>query len=758
MNRTSFHGFNSDGSYLTISMTRMRNHKAMVGITLKLEDNTVLTYETLTTDESPEGDEMDPTVISAGGLRIHTIEPLTKYRVVFSGALQRQDGQWVQVTFRIWVRPLADPAWDGIDTHPYLVAEWLSSQKFSVDLLKQALFPGRRFEQLAEMRGKVEIQESVSDKTNRQSFHICCYGVRIRDWSMWNENCQNVFLRLNNGCFATLRISGKESNCSRVVGYVHRPNGWVYGISWTDVLLTGCPNGSCHLNFKAGSRMYSITLEEERHNLEPVEIVNDILFVTRTLVKFQSSCSLNGTGEIEAVFDRIPESFRKQIVEEMINVPRLKADTNRDSHQLLLNLADEKCCNSKKTGGKASKLACLLQWKSENKNNEFAVPKGFVLTVDFYRKFMQDQREIRQAIEKLNHCEENLESNCNELEKMITDSQLSPNLFDRIAEWFDSMFDSGAKLAVRSSAVGEDGSESSGAGQMETFLNISTKEGVVEAIKKCWASHFAFRAVEYRKKFGSAVDCPMAVIVQELVPADVAGVLFTRDPDNGSTVRMVINANTGLGESVVSGTEEVDTISVYIFDKKQTISYDSLRGSKCCLTESEISELVHCGRLIEKVFGAGRDIEWAVTRRNNGEISLSILQARPITTMDMEEDWELVHESDSPLASDKEWITTANVQEVLPGAMTPLTLSIFHDLNIGECFEDELIRVRILPQKRSSILRCMLAFDQRYFFNYHVKFSRKKKKYSHFHLSFSDRFRKFHQCSWKMRFRHGSFG
>ena len=58
----------------------------MVGITLKLEDDTILTYETLTTDESPEGDEMDPTVVSAGGLRIHTIERLTKYRVVFSGA------------------------------------------------------------------------------------------------------------------------------------------------------------------------------------------------------------------------------------------------------------------------------------------------------------------------------------------------------------------------------------------------------------------------------------------------------------------------------------------------------------------------------------------------------------------------------------------------------------------------------------------------------------------------------------------------
>src|SRR5207245_2865759 len=112
----------------------------------------------------------------------------------------------------------------------------------------------------------------------------------------------------------------------------------------------------------------------------------------------------------------------------------------------------------------------------------------------------------------------------------------------------------GGPVAVRSSAIAEDGAVTSFAGQQETILGVSGDSEVLDAVSRCWVSLDSERAIAYRKRQGVTEDSlAMAVVVQRLVAAEVAGVLFTRDPLDVEGSRMLVEASWGLGESVVSG-------------------------------------------------------------------------------------------------------------------------------------------------------------------------------------------------------------
>lgn len=129
---------------------------------------------------------------------------------------------------------------------------------------------------------------------------------------------------------------------------------------------------------------------------------------------------------------------------------------------------------------------------------------------------------------------------------------MQQDIFDELSQngLFDEKTDD-KRFAVRSSAVGEDSEDLSSAGQNETFLGCRGKNAIIEAIAKCWGSLFTFQSVEYRRQNGQLIDVPMGVVIQEMVNAESAGVLFSRDPVSGNPGKIVITANYGLGE--VSG-------------------------------------------------------------------------------------------------------------------------------------------------------------------------------------------------------------
>lgn len=221
------------------------------------------------------------------------------------------------------------------------------------------------------------------------------------------------------------------------------------------------------------------------------------------------------------------------------------------------------------------------------------------------------------------------------------------------------------RFAVRSSAIGEDSDDASSAGQNETFLGLRNLTEVLESIKKCWSSLFTYQSVEYRRQHIQPIDAQMSVVVQVMVPSDCAGVLFTRHPASGDPSKIMITANYGLGETVVSGAVDPDTYIVYrkykvnsfnileknIGSKKhylhmpasgqgiEGISFSSCEcvslndesiylnfqgnnvveqvisqtdQNKSCLSDEHILRLSAIGVFVEKLFGNARDIEWAV--------------------------------------------------------------------------------------------------------------------------------------------------
>jgi pyruvate,water dikinase len=249
-------------------------------------------------------------------------------------------------------------------------------------------------------------------------------------------------------------------------------------------------------------------------------------------------------------------------------------------------------------------------------------------------------------------------------------------------------------VAVRSSATAEDQALASMAGQYETLLNVEGEQALLDAIGRCRASLDSPRVQAYLREHG--VNCSrvaMAVIVQRLVPADVAGVLFTTNPHDGRSREMLLEASWGLGEMIVSGRVQPDVLRLerdtgrvleaVIADKRMCLSAGASDQSpvaeshrrQSCLCGRDVYRLWQLGKRVAEHFGCPQDIEWAISR---GELYL--LQSRPITTLrDIEAYDEVLHTTQDHLRQEAAagrgpWVLH-NLAETLPHP-TPLTWSL----------------------------------------------------------------------------------
>ncbi len=202
-------------------------------------------------------------------------------------------------------------------------------------------------------------------------------------------------------------------------------------------------------------------------------------------------------------------------------------------------------------------------------------------------------------------------------------------------------------VAVRSSATAEDLPTASFAGQQESYLNVRGAEDVLRAVRSCWASLWTPQAISYRESMGfDHTKIELAVVVQAMVPADVAGVMFTANPVSGDRDEILISASYGLGETVVSGTVTPDTyvLTTSGVVRRRTMGSKERRvvpngigtstetvpavdRNRYCLTDDELASLAGLARRVQSRYGAPQDTEWAL---RNGKIYL--VQARPITT------------------------------------------------------------------------------------------------------------------------------
>jgi len=207
------------------------------------------------------------------------------------------------------------------------------------------------------------------------------------------------------------------------------------------------------------------------------------------------------------------------------------------------------------------------------------------VTTAAYRRFVDEnnlQPRILAALETANPAQpETLQAASRTIRALFDQAQIPPDVAGAVAQAYAALPGKTPAVAVRSSATAEDLPDLSFAGQQETYLNVRGAEAVLDAVKRCWASLWTARAIGYRLQHGidqSAVS--LAVVVQLLVPAETAGILFTANPVNGRRDQVVISASWGLGEAIVGGLVTPDTIIV----DKATAPWRWSRGrrKRCC--------------------------------------------------------------------------------------------------------------------------------------------------------------------------------
>jgi pyruvate,water dikinase len=336
-------------------------------------------------------------------------------------------------------------------------------------------------------------------------------------------------------------------------------------------------------------------------------------------------------------------------------------------------------------GGKGASLARLAA-------AGLPVPPGFHITTHAYRRFV-NENQIADAILSAAaqaHADDpsTLEQASAQIQSLIGQVPIPADIATLIRQRYGELGADDPPVAVRSSATAEDLPEMSFAGQQETYLNVRGGDKLLDGIKRCWASLWTARAIGYRLRHGiSPEDVSLAVVVQQLVPADVAGILFTANPLTGARDQMMMmNAAWGLGEAIVGGHVTPDTFIV----NKQTGALSSqdiadnevmtvlaLEGpaggtreaavpaakrKQATLQPPQVAELARLGAQIEQLYGRPMDIEWAM---HNDRIY--IVQARPITALPEPRpalDWKL------PQAKASYW--RSSVVELLPDPLSPL--------------------------------------------------------------------------------------
>ncbi|MFC4149550.1 rifamycin-inactivating phosphotransferase [Micromonospora mangrovi] len=293
-------------------------------------------------------------------------------------------------------------------------------------------------------------------------------------------------------------------------------------------------------------------------------------------------------------------------------------------------------------GGKGAHLGVL------SRIDGVRVPAGFCVTTAAFRRIMAEAPSIGDRLDELSHLDPDdrpsIRTLSAELRRIIEGTVLP----DEVAVAITGALTRYAAYAVRSSATAEDLPSASFAGQQDTYLNVTGPTAILEHVRRCWASLFTERAVTYRQRHGiDHRSVQMAVVVQEMVVPQVAGVLFTADPVSGNRKAAVVEASFGLGEALVSGLVNPDSWTVRdgavvdrtIAAKRLAVravptggtteeAIDPARQEQPALTDDQVLRLVRLGRRIEAHVGHPQDIEWCLA-----DDGFHIVQSRPITTL-----------------------------------------------------------------------------------------------------------------------------
>ena len=371
-------------------------------------------------------------------------------------------------------------------------------------------------------------------------------------------------------------------------------------------------------------------------------------------------------------------------------------------------------------GGKAAHLGELSRIEG------ISVPTGFCVTTDAFQRIMAEAPSIDERIDRLARVDaddrETIRTLSAEIRRTIEGIAIPDDLAAAITRSL-ALLGEHAAYAVRSSATTEDLPTASFAGQQDTYLNVVGPAAILQHISRCWASLFTERAVTYRLRNGfHHRKVHMAVVVQQMVFPEAAGVLFTADPVTGNRKVASVEATFGLGEALVSGLVNADAYKVRdgevvakaVATKQLAIhalpaggtqeqAIDPARQDQPALTDAQIVRLAELGRRIEAHFGHPQDIEWCLV-----DDGFQIVQSRAITTL-----------FPIPAADDGEnhvYISVGH-QQMMTDAMKPLGLSFWQMTTPrpmaeagGRLFVD-VTQILASPASRASLLELMGKSD-----------------------------------------------
>ena len=399
-------------------------------------------------------------------------------------------------------------------------------------------------------------------------------------------------------------------------------------------------------------------------------------------------------------------------------------------------------------GGKAANLGELI-------DAGLPVPKAFCVTTDAYKDFIDANSlssEIFKELEELDYEDvADIEKRAASIRSMITSALMPSDTRSAIQELYaklESELGADVSVSVRSSATAEDLPGTSFAGQQDTYLGIQGVDAVLDHVQHCWASLWTDRAIAYRHKQGfKHEDVLLAVVIQEMFPSEVSGVMFTANPVTSNPNEIFINTSWGLGEAVVSGLVNPDQ---YVLDKSSLNITDKVINEKTVMTETredgrgseevgvpsdkrlvetlsvdQLRELANVGLKIEEHYAFHQDIEWGYA---NGRFA--ILQSRDVTGADLDfspqmESWQTKEAMES--LYDERWVwSRAYSDEIQTGpssafnygrlesGMTGLKWNMLRLLEIDEFMGFKGDRIRDIPLYRQYGARAYynLAFEK----------------------------------------------
>ncbi|CAJ0582388.1 unnamed protein product, partial [Mesorhabditis spiculigera] len=590
----------------------------------------------------------DKRQIQCGPLKIEIREPFRRCRIFYRGEVKNQNQESLFLTIGGWFKPTSDARYfysnlrleNSISKSPW---------KISKNLCR---YQSQRSQQDFVQWGEACLEIGLGGETMQKRFRGLKETRRLPQ-KLTREDQISVYFQ--DGHRFLWRLSDFEDSANNVEHgvYTHVDSN-VRGIALKSTASVSWPDEEHIVRFGYGKSKEAVFAKLKV--LDVVEFSKAASTVSRV---YRIDCDHEGSRGIAFITIENADLFgEKEKPLLLANAPSYTG-TTEELGLHVVPISTRMCQDPELTGGKGSNLAKLTALKKE-----FQVPSGFVVTTAAYRAHLKKNQGLYNLIKRLEKGdEEELGFLLEQIEAAFFGSEVSKELLASL-DYHCKSECGDARLAVRSSALGEDGADLSSAGQLESVLNVE-KSSIEDALKKCWASNFRREVYSYRRSHGQPLAPEMGVVVQEMVADAVAGVMFTCDPVRRDPTHILINAIRGAGDDIVSGAVTPDTV---LLDKAGNVQQ---KPENCCLTDTDIATLSSIGIYLETSFGRPQDVEFVI---KNSIVYL--VQSRDVTGLDRESEFELATEFNSGTLTDEEIYSTANVGEVLAKPLTPLGVSV----------------------------------------------------------------------------------